>query len=294
MIIVKLEGGLGNQMFQYALGRNLSLIYGVPLKLDTSYLRQTNQSGRSFGLHHFNITAPEADRKEIAAYRSVPQKVLDRLRPRLLRKKILERSPDFDSNVATEQFEPRVLAISDGYFVGHWKNEKYFEENAGIIRHEFTLKEPFSPAAARVAKKIAGAGYPASVHIRRGDYVGVSKIAKVMRALPVSYYKEACDIVLKKSPDARFFVFSDDIAWAKENFPKTYDTEFVSAPDIADYEELALMSGCKANTIANSTFSWWAAWLNRHNDKTVIAPKQWFNDPRRDSPDLIPKTWIPL
>lgn len=285
MIIVKLQGGLGNQMFQYALGRNLSLIHNVPFKIDSSYLRKPNQSRRTFLLDGFNIAATEATVAEIAQYRSTFQKVLDWLRPEPKRKKVLEHSPDFD---------PSLLKRSDGYFDGHWHNKKYFQANEQTIRKDFTLKNPFGASARETSEKIKSEHNATSLHIRRGDYVTISKIAAVHGTLPLSYYETACEIILDKNPDAHFFISSDDIAWSKANFPKNLPATFISSPEISECEELTLMSMCKHNIIANSTFSWWGAWLNTNSDKIVIAPKDWYHDPNRNAWELMLPYFITL
>lgn len=148
--------------------------------------------------------------------------------------------------------------------------------------------------AAAVAAEIKCCKNPISVHIRRGDYVSIPKIANIHRLLPLSYYEGATQKMLEHNPDAHFFISSDDIEWAKENFPEDRLVTFVSSPEIPDYEELILMSLCRHHIIANSTFSWWSAWLNQNPQKVVIAPKQWFNDPNRGTGDLIPSSWLTL
>lgn len=285
MIIIKLEGGLGNQMFQFALGRALSLSHRVPLRFDSSYLQRPNQSGRTLFLDGFRVDITEATRSEIARYAGTLQKALDCLRPAGKRRKVFERSPGFD---------PSVLTRSAGYFVGHWSSEKYFTARTDIIRKDFTLKKPLSPGAEKAAGRIGAASTPVSVHIRRGDYVTLPKVAAVHRTLPLSYYEAAMENMLGRARDAHFFVSSDDIGWARAYFPQKHPITFISAPDIAECEELTLMSRCAHHIIANSTYSWWAAWLNRNPEKTVIAPRQWFNDPHRTFPDLIPPIWNQL
>lgn len=285
MIIVKLQGGLGNQMFQYALGRNLSLIHSVPFKIDLSYLKKPNQSCRTFRLGGFKIDVKEATEKEIRTYRSTLQKVFDRFRPALKRKRILERSGSL---------EPWVQDRSDGYFVGHWNDENYFKSSEEAVRKDFELRKPFGETAQKIANLIAAEPESVSLHIRRGDYVSIPKIAAVHLTLPLSYYIEAIKKIIEQKPNASFFISSDDIGWAKENFPKSYPVTFVSASDIPDYEELVLMGYCKHNIIANSTFSWWGAWLNQNPQKIVIAPRQWFNNPNRGTGGLIPSSWLTL
>ncbi len=294
MIIIKLHGGLGNQMFQYALGRNLSLIHKTSFKIDSSYLQKENQSGRTLRLSGFNTFLEEATPDEIRTYRSILQKMLDRLRPKSKRKKILEPSPEFDPNVSEITFDSAILKHNEGYFVGHWNDERYFKESEQIIRGDFTLKNNLGASAQKISEKILSSSQSVSVHIRRGDYVTIPKVANVHGALSISYYIEACDKILEKFPDAKFFISSDDINWTKENFPKKYSLTFVSCPEISDYEELTLMSQCQHNSTANSTMSFWGAWLNQNPNKIVITPKYWFRDKNREVKGLIPPQWIKI
>ncbi|MEK7575016.1 MAG: alpha-1,2-fucosyltransferase [Patescibacteria group bacterium] len=284
MIIVKLQGGLGNQMFQYALGRNLSLIHNVPFKIDYSYLKTSNQSNRSFKLDGFQIRTEEATQKEVTSYTGLNQKILDRFRTSSNKKHIKE---------SFHGFNEYVLRRGDGYFDGHWnmQSEKYFHPNETAIRKDFQLTKPFGADAQKIAETIAKEPASVSLHIRRGDYVSISKVSEVHGVLPLSYYETACEKILDKFPNAHFFIFSDDIAWAKENFPNKYRVSFVSDPEITDHEELILMSMCLHNIIANSTFSWWGAWLNQNPEKIVVAPTPWFQSSTHNTDNIVPDNW---
>jgi len=283
MIIIKLEGGLGNQMFQYALGRNLSLIHGTPLKVDYSYLKQSNQSGRSLRIDNFKTLLHEVTKKEVSDHTSFFQKILDVIR--LKKKTVVEKS---------NMFDPNILLQNNGYFVGHWNNLKYFKENEKVIRDDFKIKNSFGECAKIYENQINSSLNSASIHIRRGDYVSIKKIQEKHGLLPISYYENAMNIIIEKYADTTFFVFSDDIEWAKQNLSQKYPLVFVSNPAIQDYEELILMSVCKHNIIANSTFSWWAAYLNNNPGKIVISPRNWFTNPQNNKNDIIPSTWIQI
>lgn len=284
MIIIRIHGGLGNQMFQYALGVNLSLIHNVPFKIDYSYLKTANQSSRSFRLFGFKISAPESTEQEIKTHTGTLPKILDKF--------ILPNGKKKHVKEASMLFDPNILKLKSGYFDGHWQSEKYFHPYENAIRMAFELAQPFSPAGQTNFNLITSNPAPVSVHIRRGDYVSIQKVATVHGALSLEYYQNAMKEMLRKIPNAHFFVFSDDIDWAKQNFPKEYPLTFVSSPDIPDYEEMTLMSKCFHHIVANSTFSWWGAWLNKRDDKIVIAPKQWYNDTTKNVSDLVPTTWI--
>ncbi len=285
MILMKIHGGLGNQMFQYALGRSLSLTHNIPLKVDTSYLQASNQSGRKLQLDNFNVTLTEATSQEIQSYISPIQKILDRIRPESVKKKIVEHSNTFD---------PSILKRCDGYFDGYWNCEKYFLSHADNLRKEFTLKNSLGSQSAVFAEQIRSETNAISLHIRRGDYVSIQKIANTLGALPLSYYESAIHILLEKNPNAHFFIFSDDIGWAKENLPHNIQTTFVSGPGVLDHEELILMNLCKHNIIANSTFGWWGAWLNTNPEKMVFAPKKWHAKEALNNSDILPSSWIQI
>lgn len=271
-------------MFQYALGRNLSLVHKVPLKIDYSYLKDPNQSQRSFQLGGFQIKTAEANKKEIQSYVGPLQKILDKFRPNSIRKHIEESFEGFNEN---------ILKRGDGYFDGHWQNEKYFHPNESAIRQDFALKNPIGTTAEAIMRNIQSSKNPTSLHIRRGDYVTIPKIAKIHGTVSLAYYETACDKILEKFPDAHFFISSDDIAWVKENFSIAHPVTFVSAPEISDCEEVTLMSRCKHNIIANSTFSWWGAWLNQNSDKTVFTPRIWKKNTSEEQNPSLPD-WFRL
>ena len=272
-------------MFQYALGRSLSLSHNVPFKIDSSYLRSANQSDRSFQLDKFNTTLEEATSEEINKYRSTFQKILDKMRPESKRKKIVEHSQFFKKN---------ILNRADGYFDGHWNSEKYFNKYEDAVRKDFELKAPFGSKASEISQKIISEQNAISLHIRRGDYVSNKKIANIYNTLPLSYYEQAMKKINEKTMGAHFFIFSDDMDWVRKNFSTKYSVTFVSSPEIADYEEITLMSQCKHNIIANSTFSWWGAWLNPSSQKVVIAPAKWLNTSPSKYTDVVPNSWIKI
>lgn len=285
MIIIKLQGGLGNQMFQYALGRNLSLLTGALFKIDSSYLRASNQSKRTLEIHAFDTRLMEATKEEIQTYTSTVQKILDRLRPESQKKKVLEH---------TNAFNQSILKRNDGYFDGHWNNEQYFVAHEAEIREDFRLKGTLTESALQIWKQITTHESSIGLHIRRGDYVSLGKVAATLGVLPLSYYENAMEYMTEKFPTAHFFVFSDDITWAEENLPKKYPLNFVSQENISNPEDLTLMSFCKHAIIANSTFSWWGAWLNGNPNKIVIAPKKWHVKEELNKGFTLPPTWIQL
>jgi hypothetical protein len=187
-----------------------------------------------------------------------------------------------------------ILRVKDNcYLSGVWQSEKYFKDMENIIRKEFTLREDVTKKTEDWINKIETT-HSVSIHIRRGDYISNKKTIQKHGVCPIEYYTKAVQFVSGKLQDPKFFVFSDDVEWAKNNLVINYQTYFVSDINIPDYEEIIIMSKCKHNIIANSSFSWWGAWLNENKNKIVIAPKKWFSSNYTDTKDLIPQNWIRL
>ena len=284
MIIIKLNGGLGNQLFQYSLGKKLSIKNKDVFKLDLSDFTVDNP--RSYSLGYFNIIENFASDEDINKIKkSGVWKLVDKLKPYCKRSAIKYKGYDFDQN---------ILKLSgDFYLDGYWQSEKYFQDIEKIIKEEITLKESLPSKYTELIDKIKNSD-SVSVHIRRGDYLS-GKISKIYATCPIEYYYKAIEKITEHCPNPHFFIFSDDINWVKQNFNIPYPKIFVSGDnEIKNYEELILMSLCKHNIIANSSFSWWGAWLNKNADKIVISPDKWFNDKIGNAKDLIPKNWIKL
>ncbi|MFZ2072726.1 MAG: alpha-1,2-fucosyltransferase [Minisyncoccia bacterium] len=286
MIISRISGGLGNQMFQYAIGRALAIKNDTELALDiSSYHTDYHKSApRSFILDNFNIRAQilNLNASLMAKVERYLIKIVDRYKPINKRKYIIEE---------TFEFSPAVLDAGPNIFIsGVWQSEKYFQTIESDIRKEFTLKEPLSHESLKFDSIINANKESVSIHIRRGDYVSNTSTLKKHGVCPPEYYAEAIELIFKKLKTPKFFIFSDDIEYA-QSIINTPETTYISSPKIPDYEELVLMSQCKHNILANSTFSWWGAWLNANHNKIVIAPKKWFTTVA-STKDLIPENWI--
>ena len=237
-------GGIGNQLFQYAAGRRLAHKLKTQLKLDVSFYERDNL--RPYALNLFNVKENFATPEEISSL-----------------KKIIEPQP--------ARFVPEVLDYPDDvYLHGYWENEKYFADIADILRREFTLKNPLSAAAQRWKEKILSCECSVSMHIRHGDFVYLKE--DVFALVPPDYYYECISRLKQQYKNFTVFVFSNGLDWCKENLRLDVPTEFVEGEGLQDVEELYLMSVCKHNIIANSTFSWWGAWLNQNPDKKVFVP----------------------
>jgi hypothetical protein len=279
MIITKLQGGLGNQMFQYAIGRNLTIRNNSTLKLDTDYY--VNNKLFQYGLGHFNITENIASTDEIKKYYNKFNKILDLFLPFTRKKIIFEKNLNFDEG---------LLSLKDNHYLyGYWNNEKYFKNIRSELLQEFRIKQ-LSRDAQEILERI-NKNSSTAIHIRRGDYL-TAKHSKIFASISLEYYKMAIKKIAAKDGNPFFYIFSDDIEWVKNEFKPDFPFELVSRHNLKNYEELYLMSRCKNNIIANSTFSWWGAWLNNNSDKIVIAPKKWYV--KNTANDLIPEDWIKI
>ena len=217
-----------------------------------------------------------------------PRRNLWRQRRKLLpyyrRRVVLERHP--------YQFDPRLLDIpAEAYLIGYWQNEKYFAPIADTIRAEFTLKQPLSAASAAVAREME-ASEAVGVHVRRGDYAHNPGTRQKHGLCSLEYYQTCARQILRQHPRAAFYVFSDDPQWAAENLDLGGPRVLVdhNGPE-RDYEDLHLLSRCRHFIIANSSFSWWAAWLSNWPDKHVFAPKRWLASVQYDASDIVPAGW---
>lgn len=288
MIVVQLRGGLGNQLFQYALGRRLAIDRDVPLKLDTSRFRYDGQ--RFFRLDRYNINVEVASREDVlrakggAGFVGRMVRLSDRLRPYYRRRIVNEAPIGFDQNILGV---PRTA-----YLQGYWQDERYFRSIGSLLRTEVSLKGRPSPASERLAQEIA-AHDSVGLHVRRGDYVSHPAASQEFWVLPQSYYLTASKYFADQLADPRFYLFSDDLDWVRDNLRLDWPTKIVSHNSQAtDYEDLWLMSLCRHQIIANSSFSWWSAWLNAYSQKMVIAPAKWFRDPGKNAEFSLPPDWI--
>jgi len=287
MIIVKIQGGLGNQLFQYAAGRRLAIKNRTELKLDTTLYRPEHRYYRHYHLNFFNIKAAIANDREIADFlHNKLLKLADFFKPLTKRSIINYQGYDYDRMILK-------LTGKNIYLSGYWQSEKYFKDIEDMIKQEVTLKNPLGNYATELGKLIDGHN-SVSLHIRRGDYLN-EKFSRVYTSLPLAYYTEASKVIMTKVAKPHFFIFSDDLPWVEKNFSLPYQAVLVGRNQpIADYEQLILMSRCRHNIMANSSFSWWGAWLNNRPDKLVIAPKDWFASKKYHNRAIYPDYWIKI
>ena len=269
MIGVRIGGGLGNQMFQYAAARALALRHKTDVYFDTSYSEQKGQESRKYMLDVFNVVR-------------------------------LKHIPPQDFTIVGEFYErvfcPEVISSPDQTFlIGLWQSEKYFEDYADVIRSELTLKIPLSEKSRDWVRKIQNDPIPVSIHVRRGDYLQSSWI-DTFHHLPLEYYDHAVRILKENFPKMSLYIFSDDLDWCRKVFNYDVPTNFVDVNDENHgYEDLELMKLCRHHIIANSTFSWWGAWLSEgiYSSCINIASDKFFAM-YDDVKKRIPDRWIVL
>ncbi|HMK17654.1 MAG TPA: alpha-1,2-fucosyltransferase [Chitinophagaceae bacterium] len=285
MIISHINGGLGNQMFQYAAGRTLAHLNKTFLKLDASSFEESKL--RSFDLLCFNAQIGFATNQEISTLKPAHnfEKAFQYLSP--LKRRTYYREREF-------RFDEKVLQLGKNvYLKGYFQSENYFLPVKDIIKADFTFQNDIIKNIKEFSTSLINSN-SVSVHIRRGDFKKDQTTADYHGTLSLDYYKSAIELIKSKIGNPAFFFFSDDIDWVKENLPIPGVT-FVSKTITENhFEDLYLMSQCKHNIIANSSFSWWGAWLNTNPEKLVIAPKKWFKEGPKDTQDLLPAEWIKI
>ena len=288
MIIARLDGGLGNQMFQYAAGRSLSLHHHVPLYLDTTTLEKDPAGAytpRKYELDCFKIQSLKATEKQLAHFsrsRSTLSRVIDRTFPSL-RKNL----SFYESGYCFDKSFFRLPA--DTLLIGFWQSEKYFKPFHKLIRSELSLRNDSPPEIKIIAKRIQSL-YSVSVHVRRGDYVSLKDAHEFHGLCSLKYYERAHSILQAENKDCHFFIFSDDLEWCRQNLQRLKNSHLVCHSFGAEWD-LYLMSLCKSHIIANSSFSWWGAWLCEYPGKRVLVPEYWFRNIKTASLDVVAEGW---
>ncbi|MBA2688239.1 MAG: alpha-1,2-fucosyltransferase [Gemmatimonadaceae bacterium] len=284
-----LMGGLGNQMFQYAVARAVAIRADGEVRLDTSLLdaMHPDLTPRTFGLGGFEVSATIATRTQAenfttrAGVRGLVRRVGDRIRPLHLRRVIYEQDPAFDPHL--------LRARPPVYLSGFWQSEKYFTDVAHTIRSDFRLRQALSPPAEQYLAEIRSCD-SVSVHVRRGDYAHTKALA-VHGLLPSTYYGDAFNRLSQTGKDLTAFVFSDEIEWAKENIKLGAHTRFVDLGSGSEHAEIFLMAACNHHVISNSTFGWWGAWIGEREGTRIVAPRLWLADASKKM-DIIPERWM--
>ncbi len=297
MLILKLKAGLGNQLFQYAYARARALRSNTDLEIDTSWYNNISPKDtvRTFDLSHYNIQAKLHNRHQ-SRYGQFLKKVWNKVKRDIFKEN--------DFTFYTKYFSPipksKVL-----YVEGYFNSEKYFLDYSDVIRKELSLKNPLGQKAAAaelyIKNLITENKIPVLIHVRRGDYITNQNAAHFHGIKTNTYYTDAITTLKEKlGSDFNTVVFilaSDDIeALQNDIVPLLNNSQYhiLSNPDIKNYEEIYLMSLCSHFIIANSTFSWWGAWLSNNKNKVVIGPKEWVSNPKIKTPDVLPSNWIQI
>ncbi|MDQ3047795.1 MAG: alpha-1,2-fucosyltransferase [Bacteroidota bacterium] len=295
MIIVRLTGGLGNQMFQYAAAKQLSLRHSTCLKADLSDYEKNDL--RKFELKCFPLVLPTATDHEIQKFKNFQNKKWFN-RFLTFKNQSYLRQPNFFF-----RYYPEIeKANKDSYLDGYWQSEKYFRGIDSEIRNDFKFLPSTDTVNIELALKIAECN-SVSVHIRRGDYVSNNVTSEFHGTCSPEYYSIAMQAASLKISNPVFFVFSDDPTWVMNQ-------KYISGKNVVlvnhnkedkSFEDMRLMSLCKNNIIANSSFSWWAAWLNENPGKLIFAPEKWFNPESKwfkqyniDTSEILPSEWIKI
>ena len=294
MIIAKITDGLGNQISQYAAARSLACRRHTSLKLDLAWFE--GNKNRRFSLGYFATELQTASPAEVDAVGSFGPstkarlgRLLDGCKPRCRRRHLQE--------LVFAQDDSILHASAHVVLSGYWFNRKFFEDIRETLLGEFTLRQQYvTDGYLQVLRKISRQPTVA-LHVRRGDYL-LPKNSRLFETLSASYYQEALALMAKHEPEAQVMVLSDDPEWVRQNISLPPGTIFASEEVQCDYLEFSLMSQCTHHIIANSTFSWWAAWLGRAAHKKVVAPSRWYTDAAvqqwANGQRLHPDDWIVL
>lgn len=277
--LVKLNGGLGNQMFQYAFKCVLEEKTGAEVLFDFSYFDEVVKDGsaviRPFELDVFNTDCKKALKEDLD--------------------KVQRNKPD--KNVITQKsaymFDRKLFDVSKYYYDGYFQNERFFKDIRAKLLSDFSLKEPLDEKNQAVLNEILNSN-SVSLHVRRGDYVSLESANKFHGTCSLKYYEKAIKHIAKKAKNPKeslhLFLFSDDIEWVIKNLKIEYPYTVVDFNQNKGWLDLNLMKHCKHNIIANSSFSWWGAWLNENPEKIVVAPKNW--TVKRVRCDIVPRNWV--
>jgi len=296
MILVRLKGGLGNQLFQYAAARALAFKYNTEVFFDLTLLQDRTPLNdmvfRDYELYAFKLQENFANQQLIEYYNPLPTSFLKRILNKL-KKYIFKPSVYIET---THLYNSKFFNLpNDSCIIGLFQSEKYFKSITDIIKKEFEFKNSFPKIVTELGTYITSKN-AICVHIRRGDYVSNPTYSEMLGAQSNQYYAKGVNLITGKVAIDELFIFSDDIEWCKQNLNFETKTTFIT-DDLATVDHhahLHLMSLCKHFVISNSTFAWWGAWLSTNQSKIVVAPKVWFKDGVRDETDIIPHAWLKI
>lgn len=299
MIIVNLIGGLGNQMFQYAFGRALSIELNEPVRYDVRQLLArpagASYTFRDYELDVFRAPVEFATNNDLRLFGLAPVSQPSRTFYKVYRR--LVRAHQFREKKYFGYEEAALRSGAYTYYDGYWQNERYFKPYEQIIRQELELKKPLTNRNLEVANQIKAVPVAVSLHVRRGDYVSNTDASQAHGVCSPAYYEQAVKLLQERFNNIQLFAFSDEPAWVRANMRFEVPVTYVSHnTGKASVEDIRLMSLCQHNIIANSSFSWWGAWLNANPNKLVIAPKPWMqlHNEVANGNGPVPAEWISL
>lgn len=286
MNIVRVLGGLGNQMFQYAFYLSLRE-KGLDVLMDISDFT-------GYDLHNgfelekiFNVKLDLASDRVLREFKNRRKNLIHKSIARIagVHKRVLDEKDYSEANI-----NPR----KNYYYMGYWQSEDYFMNVQDKVRNAFRFQGALSDRNQEMLHTIKNTN-SISIHVRRGDYINNPEVYKSLGSIcNKQYFESAVEMVLQRVENPVFFIFSDDIQWVKENISINGPLHFINwNKQENSYLDMQLISECKHNIISNSSFSWWAAWLNQYSDKIVIAPAKWTHseDPVKNR---IPESWSTL
>ena len=285
MIIADLRGGLGNQMFQYSAGRALSLRLGVTLGL---YNHNSKTDIVPNQLDQFNIKVE-----------NIPQSLLPPSRPSngflwMLWKLGLTKPKVFRQGGLG--YNPKFVEVSGNtYLRGYWQSEMFFVDCKDVIKSDFEFTSEPKGQNLDILQEIQETETSISLHVRRGDYLN-QKNKSIFSSCSREYYEQAVGLIAEQCQNIpKVFVFSDDPEWVSNHFKLPFEMRAMTHNSVDQaIEDLRLMTACEHHVIANSSFSWWGAWLGQNPNKITVAPARWFADPKYSNPDIYCKDWIRL
>lgn len=289
MLIVKVHYGLGNQLFQYAFARSMSLRKNIPFALDLHFYakhQQDQHHPRVYQLNRFRIEENIAPDKDVMTFKEpgfVQRRVAslgNLIKPYFSRRIVYERGLSYD---------PNILRVNDDvYLSGYWQDLRYFEEFGEVIRKDLQWKED-ADGRNRDLLKILQSVESVGIHFRRGDYLTDQYTVEQVGMADLAYYEESIARIEQACRDLRYFVFTDDPEWVKRHFNLDSGYELVTLNDQKNaFEDLRLLSSCKHRIISNSSFAWWGAWLGERPGAMTFAPAVW----RKNGPDMYtPAHW---
>lgn len=289
MIIIEMSGGLGNQMFQYALYKAM-LNKGLDVRIDKSIYRDVDHKEKVEIDSFPNVSYFEADKKMSAILRGYGYNdgIIDRIRNKLNKTKRNLYHENLDKG-----YQPEIFGLDNVFLNGYWQCEKYFDGIKNLIKSDFTfpLEIIKNGEIDKIAREMKNCN-SVSVHVRRGDYLRPGLKEIFGNICTEEYYKEAIDYIREHVDNPVFYFFSNDIKWVRDNF-KSDDYRYVNEKKLWNgMADMHLMTQCRHNIVANSSFSWWGAWLNVHDDNIVICPSRWVNT--HSVNDIICNGWISI